>query len=53
MWYNVGIANKQRAFIHCHNVRTYINFASFDCPPANTKFARFAGAIRLIRKTFP
>ena len=25
MWYNAGIRNNQRAFIHCHNVYTYIS----------------------------
>ena len=24
MWYNAGIRNDQRAFIHCHNVHAYI-----------------------------
>ena len=24
MWYNAGIENNQRAFIHCHNVCTLI-----------------------------
>ena len=32
MWYNAGIRNNQRAFIHCHNVAMYINFIAFDCP---------------------
>ena len=48
----VAIRNEEKGF-HSLSQSTYIKFAAFDCPPANTNFARFAGVIRRFRISSP